>query len=86
MPSPAAESPNVLRLGKKSRLGQYLQRSAEVGPPTAGLRWPLVARHPVLDLLRQIVSPPRRISAADAQDGGEGAIYIFLKNNKKFIE
>ena len=27
-----------------------------------------------------------RISAADIKDGGEGAIYIFLKNNKKFIE
>ena len=26
-----------------------------------------------------------RISEADAKDGGEGAIYIFLKNNKKFI-
>ena len=27
-----------------------------------------------------------RISEADLKDGGEGAIYIFLKNNKKFIE
>ena len=27
-----------------------------------------------------------RISAADIKDGGEGAIYIFLKNNKKFTE
>ena len=27
-----------------------------------------------------------RISKADLKDGGEGAIYIFLKNNKKFIE
>ena len=26
-----------------------------------------------------------RISTADIKDGGEGAIYIFLKNNKKFI-
>ena len=26
-----------------------------------------------------------RISRADLKDGGEGAIYIFLKNNKKFI-
>ena len=26
-----------------------------------------------------------RISKADLKDGGEGAIYIFLKNNKKFI-
>ena len=26
------------------------------------------------------------ISIADIKDGGEGAIYIFLKNNKKFIE
>ena len=25
-----------------------------------------------------------RISKADVKDGGEGAIYIFLKNNKKF--
>ena len=25
------------------------------------------------------------ISTADIKDGGEGAIYIFLKNNKKFI-
>ena len=25
-----------------------------------------------------------RISQADLKDGGEGAIYIFLKNNKKF--
>ena len=27
-----------------------------------------------------------RISEADIKDGGEGAIYIFLKNNKEFIE
>ena len=27
-----------------------------------------------------------KISTADIEDGGEGAIYIFLKNNKKFIE
>ena len=27
-----------------------------------------------------------RIATADIKDGGEGAIYIFLKNNKKFIE
>ena len=27
-----------------------------------------------------------RISEADLKDGGTGAIYIFLKNNKKFIE
>ena len=27
-----------------------------------------------------------RISKADVKDGGEGAIYIFLKNNKKFIK
>ena len=27
-----------------------------------------------------------KISKADIIDGGEGAIYIFLKNNKKFIE
>ena len=27
-----------------------------------------------------------RISKADLKDGGEGAIYIFLKNNKKFTE
>jgi len=27
-----------------------------------------------------------RISTADIKDGGEGAIYIFLKNNKKFKE
>ena len=27
-----------------------------------------------------------RISKADFKDGGEGAIYIFLKNDKKFIE
>ena len=27
-----------------------------------------------------------RISQADLKDGGEGAIYIFLKKNKKFIE
>ena len=26
------------------------------------------------------------ISTADIKDGGDGAIYIFLKNNKKFIE
>ena len=26
------------------------------------------------------------ISTADIKDGGEGAIYIFLKNNKKFIK
>ena len=27
-----------------------------------------------------------RISTADIKDGGEGAVYIFLKNNKKFIK
>ena len=27
-----------------------------------------------------------RILKADIIDGGEGAIYIFLKNNKKFTE
>ena len=27
-----------------------------------------------------------RISQADLKDGGEGAIYIFLKNNKKFTK
>ena len=27
-----------------------------------------------------------KISEADLKDGGTGAIYIFLKNNKKFIE
>ena len=27
-----------------------------------------------------------KISTADINDGGEGAIYIFLKNNKQFIE
>ena len=27
-----------------------------------------------------------RIVQADIKDGGEGAIYIFLKNNKKFIK
>ena len=27
-----------------------------------------------------------RITEADIKDGGEGAIYIFLKNNKEFIE
>ena len=27
-----------------------------------------------------------RISEADLKDGGSGAIYIFLKNNKKFTE
>ena len=27
-----------------------------------------------------------RISRADQKDGGEGAIYIFLKKNKKFKE
>ena len=27
-----------------------------------------------------------KISKADVKDGGDGAIYIFLKNNKKFIE
>ncbi len=27
-----------------------------------------------------------RISEADLKDGGSGAIYIFLKNNKKFIK
>ena len=26
-----------------------------------------------------------KVSEADIKDGGEGAIYIFLKNNKKFI-
>ena len=27
-----------------------------------------------------------RISEADIKDGGEGAIYIFLRNNKEFIK
>ena len=27
-----------------------------------------------------------KVLEADIKDGGEGAIYIFLKNNKKFIE
>ena len=27
-----------------------------------------------------------KVSKSDLKDGGEGAIYIFLKNNKKFIE
>ena len=27
-----------------------------------------------------------KVSEADISDGGEGAIYVFLKNNKKFIE
>ena len=28
----------------------------------------------------------RKISTADVKDGGEGAVYIFLKSNKKFIK
>ena len=28
----------------------------------------------------------KRISTADIKEGGEGAIYIFLKNNKRFIK
>ena len=28
----------------------------------------------------------KKISTADAKDGGEGAIYIFLKSNKKFTK
>ena len=28
----------------------------------------------------------RKISTADVKDGGEGAVYIFLKNNKKFTK
>ena len=28
----------------------------------------------------------KKISTADVKDGGEGAIYIFLKSNKKFIK
>ena len=32
------------------------------------------------DLNRKVI----RISVAEIKDGGEGAIYIFLKNNKKF--
>ena len=33
-----------------------------------------------------LVSKIKKISTADTKDGGEGAIYIFLKNNKKFTE
>ena len=33
-----------------------------------------------------LINKISRISTADVQDGGEGAICIFLKNNKKFIE
>ena len=28
----------------------------------------------------------RKISTADVKDGGEGAVYIFLKSNKKFTK
>ena len=33
-----------------------------------------------------LINKIRKISKADIKDGGEGAFYIFLKNNKKFIE
>ena len=33
-----------------------------------------------------LINKISRISTADVQDGGEGAICIFLKNSKKFIE
>ena len=33
-----------------------------------------------------LINKIRKISQADLKDGGEGAFYIFLKNNKKFIE
>ena len=33
-----------------------------------------------------LINKINRISTADVKDGGEGAIYIFLKNNKKFIK
>ena len=28
----------------------------------------------------------KKISTADVKDGGEGAVYIFLKSNKKFTK
>ncbi len=34
------------------------------------------------DLNKRVI----KISEADRKDGGEGAIYIFLRNNKKFIK
>ena len=33
-----------------------------------------------------LINKISKISKASLKDGGEGAIYIFLKNNKKFIE
>ena len=33
-----------------------------------------------------LINKISRISKAEIKDGGEGAIYIFLKNNKKFIK
>ena len=48
-----------------------------------------VLKHSVPEYIKSnenLINKIRKISKADIKDGGEGAFYIFLKNNKKFIE
>ena len=48
-----------------------------------------VLRYSVPEFIKNdenLINKISRISKAEIKDGGEGAIYIFLKNNKKFIK
>ena len=64
-------------LRSKSRYNPYLSEKLSV------LKYSVPTYIKNDENLNQKIS---RISKADLKDGGEGAIYIFLKNNKKFIE
>ena len=48
-----------------------------------------VLRYSVPEFINQdenLSNKVEKISTADVKDGGEGAIYIFLKSNKKFTK
>ena len=48
-----------------------------------------VLKHSVPEFIKndeELFEKISKISKADLKDGGEGAFYIFIKNNKKFIE
>ena len=64
-------------LRSKSRYNPYLSEKLSV------LKYSVPTYIKNDENLNQKIS---RISKADLKDGGEGAIYIFLKNNKKFTE
>ena len=64
-------------LRSKSRSNPYLSEKLSV------LKYSIPEYIKTDEDLNQKIS---RISKADFKDGGEGAIYIFLKNDKKFIE